>query len=157
MRDPVDHCRWRSASGALPGLRGNGRTAPWSCTHHTQSPNAHDVDLRESDITLWVASHISGSEHSIADKPPHVQTCLHVVAAFNSGWIPLFLECVTADSPTPLVTELLACWVVLAKKVTNNPYRPRGPPTDDARKVLAAAVNWAMSEYNRLGDIWKAC
>ena len=156
-RTAVEYCRFRSLSGAIPGVRGNGRTAPWSCTHVSQLPNSNDVVLRENDVVFWVASDIGGKYNSIREAPEFERATAHVVATFNSGWVPLLLQCVSIDSPTPLLSELLQCWDDLRKRDAMGQHCANVAHSDESRNLLETGVRRAMSEYRRLGAIWKAC
>ena len=54
------------------------------------------------------------------------------------------------------MTELLRCWDSLLQRKAMG-YCANAPPSDDARNLLEAGIERAMSEYRRLGAIWKAC
>ena len=68
----------------------------------------------------------------------------------------MFNQCVAHNTPTPLLDELFACWRELVQRGTMGENLPNELPTDDSRVALTEAIKWAMSEYSRLGAIWKA-
>ena len=79
---------------------------------------------------------------------------MFVVATFNGGWLPLFNECTTTCSPTPLLIGLLDCWSSLVQQNAMGTCANELPSTE-ARNLLEESICEAMTTYYNLSNIWR--